>query len=114
DRATIYVLSRRRRVFVPAADHGTPPEVVEEFAQRHFDAATFPGAADLAAGRLVHAVRGRCEPAMERILELARLGELLTVPLIYQGESEGVVSCGLHGSAGFSGDQKELLAQLAP
>src|SRR5690606_33615838 len=75
---------------------------------------TFPGAADIVAGRLIHAVHASAPAVFKRLLEAARLSELLTVPLIYEGAVEGVVSCGLAGTPGFREDQKELLAQLAP
>lgn len=114
DRVTIYVRSRRRGMWMPAAEHGTPPEVVEAFVRRGYAPGTFPGEEDLTMGRSVHAVRGEVGPAMDDILTLAQLAALRVVPLVYQDEAEGVLSCGFNETPGFTPEQGQLLDQIAP
>ncbi|MEW6267956.1 MAG: ATP-binding protein [Thermodesulfobacteriota bacterium] len=113
DRTTLYILSRRRRAFLPAADYGTPAPVVQAFVRRGFTPGTFPGEALLRAGRSVLAIRGRA-PELEETLEQARLHALLAVPLVYREELEGVLSCGVEDPPAFSDAQVQLVEQLAP
>ena len=114
DRATIYVWSRRRRAFLPAADHGTPAEVVGDFIRRGFSAGAFPGTEELRAGRAVLAVRGKNTPELDEMLTVARLHALAVLPLAFQGEGEGALACGLHGAPAFRRAQVTLLESLAP
>jgi len=58
DQATIYVWSRRRRAYLPVADHGTPPEVARDFLRHGYAQGAFPGQDAFAAGRAVTAVSG--------------------------------------------------------
>ncbi|HYR96911.1 MAG TPA: GAF domain-containing protein, partial [Candidatus Binatus sp.] len=95
DRSTVYVWSRRRKAFLPAADHGTPAEVVQDFVRRGFGRGSFPGEDELRAGRAVFAVRGSTTPELEDILRLARLHALAVVPLFLHGRAEGTLSCGV-------------------
>jgi len=114
DRATVYIHSRRRGQYLPAADHGTPPEVAEAFVRRGFGEGAIPEVEDLAQGRSVHAVRGSATPAMEELLEVARLHSVAIVPLLYQGDGEGSITCGWHGPPGVRPDQVRALEHLAP
>lgn len=114
DRTTVYIHSRRRRQFLPAAEHGTPPSVVEAFLRRGYGDGTFPGESELIAGRSVAAMRGSAPDAMEEILRTAELHSLVVVPVIFQGEGEGALSCGWHSAPGFTAGQVTALEQLAP
>src|SRR5690349_5303817 len=116
DRVTVYVRSSRRGLWMPAAEHGTPPAVVEAFVERGYAPGTFPGEDELAAGRSIEAVRGRTNPGMEAILELAQLAALRVVPLVFQqgDEAEGVLSCGFETTPGFTPAQATLLDHIAP
>jgi signal transduction histidine kinase len=114
DRATVYVWSARRRAHLPAADHGTPPEVVQDFVSRGFQPGAFPGEEALRAGRSVFAVRGYTSPALEEMLEIARLHCLLVLPLSLSGGTEGTLSCGMHAAPAFTPRQVALLEALTP
>jgi len=65
DRATAYLYSARARGFVPVADCGTPPEVVQRFAEKFYfgqsraggKRSMIPFRDELVAGRLGHATR---------------------------------------------------------
>jgi signal transduction histidine kinase len=116
DRVTIYVRSSRRGLWMPAAEHGTPPAVVEAFVQHGYAPGTFPGESELAAGRSIEAVRGHTGPAMEDILARAQLAALRVVPLVFQqsDEAEGVLSCGFETTPGFTPSQAQLLDHIAP
>ncbi len=114
DRATVYVHSRRRGMWVPAADHGTPPDVVQAFVQKGYGPGSFPHEDELTAGRSVYAERGSASPGMEEILQLAGLRALRVVPLIFQDQTEGTLSCGLDTTPGFTADQAQVLDQIAP
>src|SRR5579864_2436313 len=72
DRATVYVWSRRRSQFLPAADYGTPPAVAADFVRRGYGPRTFPGYAELRAGRTVVAVTGQTTETLAETLALAR------------------------------------------
>jgi signal transduction histidine kinase len=113
DRTTVYILSRRRGTFLPAADYGTPGPVVEAFASRGYAPGSIAGEELLRAGRSLLAVRGDA-PEMEETLVQARLHALLLVPLVHAGETEGVLSCGVEDAPAFSTPQVQLLEQLAP
>jgi signal transduction histidine kinase len=113
DRTTIYILSRRRGAFLPAADYGTPASVVRDFVRRGYAPGEFPGEPALRAGRSLHAARGR-SPELEDLFVGARLHALLAVPLLYQDELEGVLSCGVEDPPEFSEAQVQLVEQLTP
>ncbi len=113
DRATVYVWSRRRRQFLPAADHGTPAEVVGDFIRRGWGPRAFPGEEELRAGRGVVAVRGEASGALAETLELARLHALVVVPLGFGGGSEGSLACGLHQPPEFTAAQVAMLEEVA-
>jgi len=93
DRTALYVMSARRGAFVPAADYGTPADVVRTFMSRGYEPSTFPGEPELRAGRLVLAVRGHSPGPLQTLLEQARLFALALVPIAYQGEPVGVLAC---------------------
>lgn len=114
DRVTVYVRSRRRGMWMPAAEHGTPAAVIEAFARHGYAPGTFPGEEELAEGRSIEAVRGRYGAAMDDILSLAQLTALRVIPLMYQDEAEGVLSCGFETASGFTETQAQLLDQIAP
>jgi signal transduction histidine kinase len=114
DRATVYVWSRRRQAFLPVADHGTPPEMVQDFVERGFAPGSFPFEEDLRQGRVVSAVRGDGSGPLDPLLSLARLHALAVLPLAFQGLADGTLSCGLHGPPAFSSEQLAGLESLAP
>jgi signal transduction histidine kinase len=114
DRATVYVWSARRRVYLPAADHGTPPEVVRDFISRGFAAGAFPGEEQLRVGRPVFAVRDRVSGALAEMLDVARLHALLVLPLSLSGGAEGTLACGMHAPPAFDASQVALLEAVAP
>jgi signal transduction histidine kinase len=114
DRVTVYVRSRRRGMWMPAAEHGTPAAVVEAFARHGYAPGTFPGEEELALGRSIEAVHGRFGPEMDQILDLAQLTVLRVTPLMYQDEAEGVLSCGFETASEFTATQAQLLDQIAP
>jgi len=113
DRTTVYLLSRRRGAFFPAADYGTPAAVAAAFASRGYAPGSMVGEEVLRAGRSLLVVRGE-SPRMEEILAHARLHALLLVPLVHRDETEGVLSCGVEDAPGFAPAQVQLLEQLAP
>jgi len=114
DRATIYLASSRRRAFLPAADHGTPAEVVQTFIRRGYSRGAFPGEEELRAGRSVLAVEGETSPAFEEVLTLARLHALVVVPLTFQGGAGGSLACGMHQPPALRSEQVMLLEAVAP
>jgi signal transduction histidine kinase len=114
DRATVYVWSRRRRLYMPAADHGTPTEVVADFVRRGYRVDSLDAGGDLRAGRALLGVAGRERGAMADVLELARLHALAVVPLLFAGGNEGAVACGLHGPPAFEPSTVALLESVAP
>jgi signal transduction histidine kinase len=114
DRATVYVWSRRRKLYLPAADHGTPGEVATEFARRGYTADSFTEGGALRAGRTLHAVAGETVASMGELLALARLHALALVPLVFAGGNEGVVACGMHEPPAFAPGTIALLESLAP
>lgn len=114
DRSTLYVMSERRGVFMPVADHGTPPEVVRAFVARGYEPSTFPGESELRAGRLLLAADGQPPASLQVLLEQARLHALALVPLGYQGEAVGVLSCGIERPPGFGAAHVQVLTDVAP
>src|SRR5262245_40082976 len=78
DRATAYLYSARARGFVPVADCGTPPEVVQRFAEKFYfgqsraggKRSRIPFRDELVAGRLGHATRDDAtDPETRELLE---------------------------------------------
>ena len=114
DRAILYVMSERRGAFVPAADHGTPAEIVRAFVARSYAPSSFPGEAELRAGRLLLAVDGQAPAALQELLDQAQLFALALVPLGHQGDVVAVLCCGVERPPGFGATQMQLLADLAP
>jgi len=114
DRTALYVMSERRGAFVPAADYGTPPDVVRAFVSRGYEPATFPGEPELRAGRLLLAVRGQAPAPLQALLDQARLFALALVPVAHQGEVVGILSCGVESEPGFGATHMQVLADLAP
>jgi signal transduction histidine kinase len=114
ERVTVYMLSRRRRLFLPAADVGTPASVVENFMRTGYGPEAFPGHAALLEGRPLHLVRGQVPPDIEAMLELAELREIVVAPMIYEGKGEGALSCGIHYGPGFTPLALRALEEVAP
>jgi signal transduction histidine kinase len=113
DRATLYLLSRRRNSFVPAADDGTPPHVVADFLSRGYTRRSFPEDRELREDVMLHAVRGQCSTEMEQLLAQASLYALVLVPLVHRDEVTGTVVLGSERAPGFAAAQLELIASLA-
>ncbi len=114
DRATVYTLAPRAGVFLPRADHGTPAEVVEAFIRRGFAAETYPDVTRLAEGEVVVVSRDAPRDAQfARLLEDAKLHAMAVVPMLFAGDAEGVLSCGLHQAPGFSDEQIAVLQGIA-
>lgn len=113
DRATIYTYSRRRRTFLPRADHGTPAEVVERFLRRGFRSRSFAELGEVAAGRLVVGSRGAGSEAMEQVLADTGTSAMAVVPLVVSGEAEGSIACGLDRASAFTPLQIEALTRAA-
>ncbi|HJQ82652.1 MAG TPA: ATP-binding protein [Candidatus Binatia bacterium] len=114
DRATVYAWSRRRKLYLPAADHGTPAEVVGDFIRRGWAPGTFPGEAELRAGRCVIATRDQADGLLAETLELARLHALVVLPLGGDDGAEGSLACGWHEPPGFTPRQVAVLEEVAP
>jgi signal transduction histidine kinase len=113
DRVTIYTASRRTRSYLPRADHGTPAHVVERFVGRGFAPWSFSEASELAAGRVFSVSRATASPEMRAILTDAELAAIIMVPLIFNGEAEGNISCGLGRLAAFTAEQIAALQHVA-
>ncbi len=113
DRTTVYILSHRRGTFLPAADYGTPPRVVQDFASRGWAPNTVPGEEELRRGRSLLLVPGK-SPDADALLTEARLYALLVVPLVHREVVEGVLACGVDDPPAFGPAQVQLLEQLAP
>jgi signal transduction histidine kinase len=113
DRATLYLRSRRRGSVVPAADDGTPAEVVADFLSRGYARHSFPGEEELREGGALLAVRGACSVEMEELLVQARLHALVLVPLVHRDGFAGTLVCGIERAPGFSPAQVRLIAELA-
>jgi len=114
DRAALYVMSERRGAFMPAADHGTPPDVVRAFGSRGYEPSTFPGEPELRAGRPLLVVDGQAPASLQDLLHQARLHALALVPLGSHGQPVGVLSCGVERPPGFGATQLQVLADVAP
>ena len=93
-RATIYGWSRRARRFLPRADFGTPPHVVERFVSRGFAFGSSAMVAELAAGRSFMMRRADAAAEDRTLLDAAELGALYGVPLVVGGGAEGALACG--------------------
>ena len=113
DRVTIYTASRRTRSYLPRADHGTPAHVVERFVRRGFAPWSFAEASQLAVGRVFSVSRETASPEMRAILTDAELAAITMVPLLFNGEAEGTISCGLGSVASFRGEQIAALQHVA-
>ena len=114
DRATLYIQSRRRGTFLPAADHGTPASVVRAFATRGYRPGSFPGEEQLQEGKLLLAVRGESAPELEELLLQVGLHALALVPLVHGDQVVGTLSCGVERAPGFDALQIRLLEEIAP
>lgn len=101
DRVTVYVLSRRRDVFVPAADHGSPADVRERFVARAFGPGSFPGDALVRTGEVVWGQRGATPSLVESVLDDARVFALAIVPIALAGILEGVITFAREAAPGF-------------
>jgi signal transduction histidine kinase len=113
DRVTIYTASRRTRSYLPRADHGTPPHVVDRFVRRGFAPWSFAEASQLAVGRVFSVSRATASPEMRSILLDAELAAISVIPLIFNGEAEGTISCGLDRAASFTAEQIDALQHVA-
>jgi len=113
EQTTIYAYSRRTRTYLPKADFGTPSHVVERFLRRGFGARTFGDDTGLSAGRLLCASTADASPVMAEVLEAAELSGLILLPLVFNGENEGTISCGLKHSQRFNAEQIEALQRVA-
>jgi signal transduction histidine kinase len=113
DRVTIYTASRRTRSYLPRADHGTPSHVVERFVRRGFAPWSFAEASELAVGRVFSVSRETASPEMRAILTDAELAAITMVPLLFNGEAEGTISCGLGSVASFRSEQIAALQHVA-
>jgi signal transduction histidine kinase len=113
DRVTIYTASRRTRSYLPRADHGTPSHVVERFVRRGFAPWSFAEASQLAVGRVFSVSRATASPEMRSILLDAELAAIIVVPLLFNGEAEGTISCGLDRLAAFTAEQIAALQHVA-
>jgi signal transduction histidine kinase len=113
DRVTIYTASRRTRSYLPRADHGTPPHVVRRFVRRGIAPWSFAEASELAAGRVFSVSRGTASPEMRAILLEAELAAITMLPMLFEGETEGTISCGLVHAAEFTPDQIDALQHVA-
>src|SRR5262249_46021564 len=114
DRATIYVYSRRRRAFLPAADHGTRAEVVQAFIERGWAPGAFPLEAELRAGRAINVARAAAPPALEEVLQRARRHGVTVLPLAFGRGAEGALACGVDRPPALGPKQVALLAQIVP
>jgi len=114
DRATLYILSRRRGTFLPAADHGTPESVARAFATRGYRPGSFPGEEQLQEGKLLLAVRDEAAAELDELLLQVGLHALALVPLVHADEVVGVLSCGVERAPGFDALQIRLLEEIAP
>jgi signal transduction histidine kinase len=113
DRATVYAWSRRAKTYLPRADHGTPAEVAARFVRRGFASRKAPGTESLAVGRVFVDSRATAADDTAGLLDDAGLSALAVVPLGYGGETEGALSCGLHGRPDFLPEQVEALQRVA-
>src|SRR5689334_250233 len=113
ERVTIYTASRRTRSYLPRADHGTPAHVVERFVRRGFAPWAFAEASELAAGRVFSVSRTTASPEMRDILVDADLAALTMVPLLFNGEGVGTISCGLNELTAFTPQQITALQHVA-
>lgn len=114
ERVTVYMLSRRRGLFLPAADVGTPVSVVESFMRTGYGPEALPGHAALLEGRPVHLVRGAVSADIESMLRLAELRELVVAPMVYEGSGEGALTCGVEEGPGFTPQALRALEEVAP
>jgi len=114
DQATIYVWSRRRRAYLPVADHGTPPEVARDFLRHGYAQGAFPGQDEFAAGHAVTAVAGEAPPELQAVLERAKLHSLVVLPLRLGDGATGALAIGMQGPPALRPDQIVPLEHLAP
>jgi PAS domain S-box-containing protein len=102
DRATVYLYSSRARGFFPSADYGTPPHIVQRFAERYYfgqshaggDRTIIPFRDDLVAGRLGHATRDDATPEMLGLLDSLEQYAICLVPLRSTTRGAILVSAG--------------------
>jgi signal transduction histidine kinase len=115
DQATVYTWSKRRQEYLPRADYGTPPAVIERFLQRGFSYGRHPVVAELSGGRtFLVAEDASPTPAMRELLDTAELSSLLGVPLIYDGQPEGALFCGGRGARVLDASTVDALRHVAP
>jgi len=115
DQATVYTWSKRRREYLPRADHGTPRAVIERFLQRGFSYGGHPVVAELSGGRTFLVSRGASNtPAMVELLANSELSSLLGVPLIYESQPEGALFCGVRGASVLDAGTVDALRHVAP
>ena len=113
DRAAIYTYSRQTGTYLPRADHGTPAHIVERFVRRGFNAQPFVETGELEQGRVLRIAREGARPDRSRVLEEAELAAIALVPLAFNGEAEGTITCGLHHADTFTPDQIDALERVA-
>ena len=113
-RATLYTWSKRRREFLPRADHGTPAGVVERFLGRGFVHGGHPIVAKLAGGRTFVLTEADATGEMADLLAASELSSLLGVPLVYAGQAEGAIFCGMEAGRAFDPAASDALRHVAP
>jgi signal transduction histidine kinase/DNA-binding response OmpR family regulator len=102
DRCTIYLWSSRRKAYIPVADCGSPPHVVQRFVEKYFYRGRMFFEEDLRAGKAVRLCRNR-EPSPEalELLEESDQYDMAIVPLQARGMGLGSMAVGLQRAPGF-------------
>jgi len=119
DRATAYLFSSRSRGFVPAADCGTPPHVVERFSKKLFfghsragdGRSRIPFIDELRAGRIGYATREDASPEYAELLDTLEQWAIFLVPLRSSARGALVVSVG--EPPGFDETARRIVQSLA-
>jgi signal transduction histidine kinase/DNA-binding response OmpR family regulator len=120
DRATGYLYSNRSRGFVPLADCGTPPQIVQRFAQRFYfgqsrargNREIVPFREELVAGRLGYATRDNAPtPEMHELLDALEQYAVCLVPL--RSSTRGALFVSVDRAPGFDDTAFRILQGVA-
>ncbi len=114
DQCTIYLWSSRRKAYIPVADCGTPPHVVQRFAEKYFYRGKMFFEEDLRAGKTVRLSRdGELSLEARELLEESEPYDMAIVPLQARGMGLGSMSVGLHQPPGFDATSLTIVHGVA-
>jgi PAS domain S-box-containing protein len=114
DRAAVFLWSRRRRAYVPAADLGTPPSVAARLANRVQRPGQIVGEEGLGAGQLVVVSRDSPIRDAERaLLDDLEAHAIAMAPLRARGRPLGSLTVSLERAPGFGDESLAVLRGVA-